>query len=379
MKRALHSTLLASALTLLSTACASTAAPCPYPPPPRDVPADALGARMDGLLERHHDAGAFSGGALVTRAGQTVLRRGYGCSDRQAGAAFTSASISDIGSVAKTFTAAAILQLDAQGRLALDAPLVRIYPDVPDAKRAMTIRQLLTHSSGLDDFHADTDFEPMTRAKAEQRILALDMRFAPGEGEAYSNAGYTLLAAIVERVTGNRFQDHLRQSLLAPAGLADTGWYGDDAIDRSRLARGYGGETPGMTTFERPITWALIGGGGMVSTVDDLQVWHAALSNDSLPGLTAPQIFQSDAGRRWSAGSWRNHVLQDTAVIEMGGSTDFGYTAKIQAIPSEDVLVVLLLNAYAGAQGTGIHHTLSNRVLLPAITGRPDAEQTTTD
>lgn len=369
MTRVLPASILASAMTLLLTACA-TASSCQTPPQLQTTPPDALGSSLDTLLTRHHDMSAFSGGAFVTQMDRTVLRRGYGCADRRTGTAFSPASISDIGSVAKTFTAAAILQLDAQGQLAIDDPLTRFYPDVPDDKRTITLRQLLTHSSGLDDFHADTDFEPMTRAQAEQRILALDLRFAPGDGEAYSNAGYTLLAAIVERVSGSRFQDRLRDSLLEPAGLADTGWYGDDAIDRARLAHGYGGDTAGRTTFERPLTWALIGGGGMVSTLDDLQAWHTALTDGRLLGVPAPRVFQSGEGRRWSLGSWRNHRLQDRAIVEMGGSTDFGYTAKIQAIPSEDVLVVLLLNAYSGPQGTGIHHTLSNRVLLPAIVER---------
>lgn len=358
-------TILVATLLLMLTACASTPIPrCTEPHAAGQTVQGTLGERLDSLLEDAHAEGTFDGAVLVAHRGTIVLRKGYGCADRLSQVAAGAGSISDIGSVAKTFTAAAILHLESQGLLSRDDTLAKLFPDAPTDKRDIRIGQLLAHRAGLDDFHADTDFEPMERVEAERRILALPLKFAPGDGERYSNAGYTLLAVIVERVSGRAFREYVREELLLPAGLSDTGWYGDDNIDPSRLARGYGGLQAGGTTFERDSTWALIGAGGMVSTVDDLYAWHQALSHGALP---ASRVFSPVAGGRWSEGSWRTLDIGGQTVVDMGGSTDFGYTAKVMRVLETDTVVVLLLNAHSGKYGPGTHHALGNRVLLPAI------------
>lgn len=332
-----------------------------------DEAVGGLGQTLDALLADEHADGAFEGVALVAQGDEVVLRKGYGCRDRNRKRPATPESISDIGSVAKTFTAAAILRLEAAGLLSGDDRIERFYPDAPLDKRAITLRQLLVHTSGLEDFHADSDFEPMTRDEAEARILALPLLSAPGAKEAYSNAGYTLLAAIVERASGQSFDAYVRRELLVPAGLADTGWYGSPHIDAERLARGYGGERKGRTTFERELTWALAGGGGMVSTVDDLHRWYRWLATGRLLDRDPARIFARAGEGRWSEGSWRSIAIGDAQAVEMGGSTDFGYTAKIQYLAQADTLVVLLFNGYSRKYGPGTHHAIANRVLVPAI------------
>lgn len=369
MRTILMTILMTSLLPALS-ACASTpTSRCADPHAAGQTVHDRLGARLDGLLAAAHAQGTFDGAVLVAHRGTIVLRKGYGCADRRSRIAASAGTISDIGSIAKTFTAAAILRLESQGLLSRDDTLAKFYPDAPADKRGIGIGHLLTHRAGLDDFHADTDFEPMQRAEAEARILALPLKFAPGDDEAYSNAGYTLLAAIVERVSGRGFLAYVREELLRPAALSDTGWYGDGDIDVSRLARGYGGQEAGRTTFERNSTWALIGAGGMVSTVDDLYAWHSALSRGalSLGAVPAAQVFSPVAGGRWSEGSWRTLEIGGQTVVDMGGSTDFGYTAKLMRVPATDTVVVLLLNAHSDTYGAGTHHVLGNRILLPAI------------
>lgn len=351
-------------------ACASRtdAAPLSSQSPAATATVDTgTGTRLDALLAAEHEQGTFDGVVLVSDRGQAVLRKGYGLTNRRPRVAADPSAISDIGSLAKTFTAAAILHLESRGMLSLDDPLAKFFDDASEAAGPITVRQLLTHRSGLDDFHADDDFEEMTRQEAEARILALSVKFTPGEEEAYSNAGYTLLAAIVERVSGRAFQDYTRDALLRPAGLSDTGWYGDPSIEAARVARGYGGRHAGRTTFERPLTWALTGAGGMVSTADDLLAWFNALSTRAQMLESTLQIFEPVDGGRWSVGSWRTLSIDGSVVIDMGGSTDFGYTAKVMQVPSTDTVVVLLLNAHSQKYGAGTHHALGNRVLLPAI------------
>ena len=228
-------------------------------------------------LQREHLAGTFDGLVLVMQKDTVLFKNAYGYADRAGSLKNAETTISDIGSIAKTFTSAAVLQLVQHGKLTLSDTLDAFYPKVPDALKPITIAQLLAHSSGLDNFHNDSDFEPMNKAQAEQRILSMPLVSKPGEKVAYSNAAYTLLAAIVEKVTETSFQDYVHNNLLTPLTLTNTGFYQDAQITESQVARGYGGDNPGSTTFEKELTWALIGAGGMVSSIDDLAAWFTAL------------------------------------------------------------------------------------------------------
>jgi len=198
------------------------------------------------------------------------------------GAANSASAISDMGSIAKTFTAAALLQLAQRGQLQLSDTIGDFYPAAPEAVKPISLTQLLAHSSGLDNFHNDSDFEPMNKAEAVSRILSMPLLVKPGERVAYSNAAYTLVAAIVEEVSNQSFQSYVQENLLTPLNLNSTGFYQDSRIPLDRLARGYGGDAPGSTTFEKGLTWALIGAGGMVTSVNDLATWAAALQSGSI-------------------------------------------------------------------------------------------------
>ncbi|HSC49223.1 MAG TPA: serine hydrolase domain-containing protein [Gaiellaceae bacterium] len=165
------------------------------------------GARAQAANAAARRLRAFSGVVLVAHDGRVALLRGYG--GAKAGSLF------DIGSVAKTFTAAAVLRLEQEGRLRLDDPISRFLPHVPARQRRVTVRRLLTHTAGLPQSFG-RDLERVGRAAAVRRFLR-----APGPPAgrfAYSNAGYTLLAAIVERASGMPFRRFVRTRLLLPAG-----------------------------------------------------------------------------------------------------------------------------------------------------------------
>lgn len=356
------------ALLLSLSACSTVPSSCTPLTNSHLTVQGALASHLDKTLSTAYQAGIFEGSTIIAEKGHIILRRGYGCADQATQQANAADMISDIGSVAKTFTASAILKLQTQGKLNLNQPLTEFFDNVPADKAHITIYQLLTHTSGLENFHNDSDFDVMSRSEAETRILALPLRFLPGEAQAYSNAGYTLLAAIVERVSTIPFQHYVRQHLLLPAGLHHTGWYQDEHIALLPFAKGYGGEHAGQLTFNKPLTWALIGAGGMVSSADDLFRWYQALSTAQL--FTAEQqqlLFTKAETGHWTAGSWAVRTIQAQDVIEMGGSTDFGYTAKIQYLPAQDIVIILVFNRYSEHYGTGTHHAVSNNILLPAI------------
>lgn len=323
----------------------------------------ALGAE----LQREHLAGTFDGLVWVAQGDKVLLQSAYGCADRSETVLNQATVISDMGSIAKTFTAAAVLQLAANHRLQLSATLGDFYPTAPAELQTITIKQLLAHDSGLDNFHNESDFEVMDKAEAERRILAMPLIAKPGETIAYSNAAYTLLAAIVEKVSGQSFQDYIHSNLLTPLKLQHTGFYQDSRLAGAQFARGYGGDEAGQTTYDKTLTWALLGAGGMVTSVEDLAVWFAALHSGAILPPEQPNLVFSAANERWLLGSFAKLEVNGEAIVQMGGSTDYGYTALLQFVPARDLLIILLFNAHDSKYGNATHHRISRHHILPIL------------
>jgi CubicO group peptidase (beta-lactamase class C family) len=260
------------------------------------VDGETAGA-ADAYLERLEALG-FSGAALLVEDGRTVLRKGYGISDREAGVAITTASVFSLGSITKQFTAAAILALEAEGRLSVHDSIGEYFSDVPPDMRRITLHHLLTHSSGLESDFAPGDFDAVGRERDTyvRRALDSELRFAPGTGYEYSNAGYSLLAAIVEIVTGEPYEEALRELVLLPAGMEETG-YRIPQWDSARVAVGYREGERWGTILERiqepgaPF-WQLRGNGGLHTTLGDVERWDRALETDSvLPAAARVAMF----------------------------------------------------------------------------------------
>lgn len=329
----------------------------------------AVIASLANELEREHMSGTFDGLVLVAQSDIVLFKSAYGFADREGSVKNSAAAIFDMGSIAKTFTAAAVLQLIQNQKLQLSDTIGDFYPTASDDVKSITIMQLLGHASGLDNFHNDSDFEMMDKAHAESRILTMPLIAKPGEKIAYSNAGYTLLAAIVEKVSEQPFQDYVHDNLLTPLNLSNTGFYQDQRVSLSHLARGYGGDDQGRTTFEKGLSWALIGAGGMVTSIDDLAIWSSALRNGTIfPAGTSNSVF-AKANERWLLGSLAQVEISGESIIQMGGSTDYGYTALIQFVPNRNLLIVLLLNAHDSKYTNATHHRLSRNHILPILFG----------
>lgn len=273
-------------------------------------------------LQQEHMAGTFDGLALVAEGNTVLFKSAYGYADRKGSVKNSAAAIFDIGSIAKTFTAAAVLQLVQNQNLQLSDTIGYFYPTAPDEVKSITIMQLLGHASGLDNFHNDSDFELMDKTQAESRILAMPLIATPGERIAYSNAGYTLLAAIVETVSEQPFLDYVHDNLLTPLKLINTGFYQDQRVSSTHLARGYGGNDQGRTTFEKGLSWALIGAGGIVASIDDLAIWSAALENGTIFPAGSPNSIFAKANERWLLGSLAQVEISGEYIVQMGGSTD---------------------------------------------------------
>lgn len=363
----------AALLTLVLSACGPSRPHAAAAPAP-DTAATRIAAAVDDHLTRLSGYG-YSGATLLALDGRIVLRKGYGVANDSTGTLVTPQTVFDIGSLAKTFTAAAVLVLESRGRLALDDSLPRFLDGVPADKRAITLRQLLSHTAGLDtDFPYENptaeEYEEVSRDEAVRRILAAPMAAPPGAGFQYSNQGYVLLAAVVERAAGEPFRQFVRHALLEPAGMRHTGFWGEDvaAVDDGALARSY--DEDGQTGDLRQrsgTTWFDLGGGEMVSTVDDLYRWADA--------LLSGRVLDAERVRRlWTAGEggyglgWHTDTTaHGTRWIHHGGDY-VGFGAELAIYPDDSVVMANLANRRFGILGT---RYAADRVIPQIVFGEP--------
>lgn len=296
----------------------------------------------------------FSGVVLIVRGGDTLIHRGYGLAQRSARIPVTTETVFPIASLSKQFTAAAVLNLAADGRLALDDTLGGLLPGVAADKRGITVHQLLTGTAGLP-----RDVTPsnavIERDSLVRAILAAPLRRTPGSAHEYSNAGYLLLAAIVERSAGVRFDRYLQDELFAPAGLTSTGFVG--SAGRTSVAHGYGGDYRGSVVDEPAAQqgWYRRGAGGLLSTAADLFRWERALTSGRvLPDSLVQKLFtayvaEEEGGKSFYGYGW---VVEQTAagatVISHNGGWG-PYYAELRRYPATGVVAILLTNQRGAA------------------------------
>jgi CubicO group peptidase (beta-lactamase class C family) len=247
-------------------------------------PADSVVVRQANEYFSRLAALGHNGGVLIMRDGRVLLRRSYGFADRDQGIRADSATVYNIGSITKQFTAATILRLEEQGKLRVSDSIGRFLPNVPADKRGITLHHLLTHTAGFESDFSPTDYEPTTRDEYVRRALGSRLRTPPGKAHYYANSGYSLLAAIVEIVTGKEYETALTELVLRPAGMLETG-YKAPHWTPARVAHGYQNGRDWGTIVDRIAEpgapyWALRGNGGLATTLDDFARWERALTSD---------------------------------------------------------------------------------------------------
>jgi len=305
-------------------------------------------------LERLEALG-FAGCVVLVDGDRPLLAEGYGLADRERGVPWSPATVSTVGSITKQFTGAAILKLAEERRVAIDASMSAYLEAVPPDKRDITLHHLLTHSSGVVDLPGAGDWDPIGRDELVARALSEPLAFPPGEGYAYSNAGYSLLGAILERVTGASYEAWLRERLLLPAGLFETG-YLLPSWGEGRLAQGYGPEGRWGTVLERPMApdgpwWVLRANGGIHSTAWDMVRWSRAiqkgrvLSPSSLEAYWAPHVDEG-GGESFYAYGWVATEIGGERVITHNGGNGI-FFADMAIVPGRELTAILMTNVVA--------------------------------
>jgi CubicO group peptidase (beta-lactamase class C family) len=310
-------------------------------PSEKEPAADPRQAELDATFAEAA-ADGFVGAALVSIDGATRFAKGFGLANQETRAPNTTRTAFDVGSLIKDFTAAAVFLLDEQGRLSLDDTLEELLPVVPDDKAEITVRELVQHRAGFDTYHDDEgDFEAMTREEARERILAQELLFEPGTDEEYSNSGYTLLADLIETASGTPYTAFVRNELFAPAGMHESGFYSDELWQTVPTAVGYGSDTFGDNDPATwPYTWALVGNGGLVSTVEDLDRWIVALEAGR---VLSPDTFEVMRAEYLEGGAAE---LCGEAVYSGAGAGDFGLGGVAVTAPGRATRILMASNAY---------------------------------
>jgi CubicO group peptidase (beta-lactamase class C family) len=236
--------------------------------------------RVDALM-RDYTGDVPGASVLVLRDGQPVVRAGYGRSDMEAHTPATASTNYRLASVTKQFTAASILLLVEDGKLKLTDSIRKLLPTLPKAAEPITIRHLLTHTSGLIDYEdvIPESFKAQLHDADVLKLLESQNRtyFHPGSDYRYSNSGYALLALIVERASGRTFATFLRERIFQPLGMSNTVAHEDGISTVSNRAFGYTQENGRWIRTDQSQTSAVLGDGGIYSSIDDLAKWDAAL------------------------------------------------------------------------------------------------------
>ena len=319
-------------------------------------------SRVDEYLSRLVRYG-FSGAVLIAAAppggdwatqGRIVLKRGYGFADRATGRPYTVDMVSSIGSITKQFTGAAIVKLEMMGKLKTSDPISKYLTGVPADKAGITIHHLLTHTAGFTGDLGGRDDESIDRDALVARVLAAPLAHAPGAQFEYSNEGYSLAGAIIERVSGQGYEAFLREHLFLASGMNDTG-YQARAWTPAQLPVGYtaSGDAWGRIYKRGWLPdgpgWYLRANGGIHSTLDDMYRWHLALESTGVLSAAARDKYQTGyaptlGGTEHYAYGWgvRTSRRGGRVISHNGGNMVFG--ADVRRYIDEGVVIIVMTN-----------------------------------
>ena len=296
----------------------------------------------------------FNGTVLVELSGEKIISKGYGLRNTNQKLKNTPDTIFDIGSITKQFTGAAILKLEMQGKLSTDDKITEYFDDVPKDKSEITIHQLLRHSSGLPSV-VGGDFDRISQSEFVEKIFSAPMRFESGTRFSYSNVGYSLLAIVIEKVSGASYEQFLYENLWKPANMESTG-YTRPNFDNNLIAIGYkeAGEVWGKPNEQawdgNAPYWHLKGNGGILSTVEDLYKWHVALLSDKILSKEAkqkyyrPKLRADEDANSYYAYGWDVHkTRRNTNLIQHNGTNRIFY-ADFYRFLDEGTTIILLSN-----------------------------------
>jgi CubicO group peptidase (beta-lactamase class C family) len=288
----------------------------------------------------------FSGAVLVSKDNETLFANGYGFANAEHEVPNTTQTKFRLGSITKQFTAMAILILNEHGKLKLDDPIGKYLDDSPKAWEGVTIHHLLTHTGGVPSYTDDILYSfkmmmPETVNSMIKRFRDKPLDFKPGEKFHYSNSGYFLLGAIIEKLSGERYEAFLKKSIFDPLGMHDTG-YDHYATLLLHRASGYNRADDGLTNAQYLDMSQPYSAGSLYSTVEDLARWDRALREGKLISKESYAKMYTPVKDDYAYG-WVVSTNKGRKEIGHGGGIN-GFVTDILRYPDQKLCVVVLCN-----------------------------------
>src|SRR5688572_10931976 len=309
--------------------------------------------QIDELMRRYVDNGQFNGTVLVTDNGKLVFKKGYGLANMEWNIPNEPDHKFRLASLTKQFTAMLIMQLVEQGKLRLDGKITDYLADYPKAAGdKITLHHLLTHTSGIPNYSDLPDYRTFERNRYKpadliKKFSELPLTFEPGSAFAYSNSGYILLGAIVEKVTGKPYEKVLQENIFTPLQMHNTGYDVSYKVLPKR-ASGYQRWNlvyQNASYMDMSIPYAA---GALYSTAEDLALWDQALYTDKLLSASSKAIlftpYKNGYAYGWGVGKMQVGQLKDSIEMMQHMGAINGFNSSLIRIPKNKQLVVLLDN-----------------------------------
>ena len=291
-----------------------------------------LQAEIIELLANYSGQG-FSGALYVEKEQTALITQGFGFAQKSAKVLYSESTVFDVTGFAEQFTAAAILKLINERKISLSDPLQQFFPDIPVSMNSITIRNLLTKSTGLPElFKRQDEFRKISQKTFISRLLKADLRV--GGEDISTSPDYSILALIVESVSGTAFPKFIKDQVFLPAGLQQSGFRGLRTWPQKELAEGYGNQKKGyqLPQSDWPeVSWSVMGSGGVLTSLQDMILWKNYLIRKGLlqEWLDLGLLFRE-----------ADHYFIQEVVGDYGQYAGFIYQ------PKSESFVILISNSY---------------------------------
>ncbi len=300
------------------------------------------GQKMVAFVRDAHDELGFRGAVLAARDGKVIAAVAVGDSGGRGGEPLAVDSLFEIASCTKPFTAITVMRLAEESKLALDDPIAEHLPGIPEDCRAITVRHLLQHTSGIPGSNSSGRGKDL--AKVLPTFLAGGPQTKPGERHAYWNQGYSLLSEVIARASGKSYVRYMREAVFKPAGMKSSRFTGQRPPKGILVATGQSARGAGRTAFEHPYGaygFQYRGMGGLVTNLIDLWKWDRALAKGKLLSEASIEAMTTPGPSGYALG-WRVRELEPGAVIHEHTGSVRGFLSSIRRNPSDDGCIFVL-------------------------------------
>ena len=332
-------------------AAAPSAPAAVAPAKPAALDPAALSAKVDEYMQGQVKANGFTGSILLAREGKPLVSKGYGFANIEWQVPNTPQTKFRVGSITKQFTSMTVMQLREQGKIKLEDSVCAYLTPCPDTWKPVTIHHLLTHTSGIPTYTGLPEWRKVNMVpKTVDEMIGffrdLPLQWTPGEKYAYNNSGYFLLGAVIEKITGKKYEQVVQEQIFTPLGMTDSG-YDWSATIIPRRASGYSGRGPAVRNAAALDMQQPYSAGSLYSTTEDLLKWDQALYTERLLPAAAKSTmwtpFKDNYAYGWSIVPASAETFGHRRMAHSGGIN--GFSSMIIRLPDVNVTAIVLANS----------------------------------